>query len=231
MVSTTIKVMDLVTYFIEILDPELNTLIDIIPIPRNQIQVLFVHTRGTRVVAKRKTKKKPKYTLVEKDLLHNECYKAVLNGTMLAIDPSIGSDSSLPGYALFEQGELVESGVFEVQRGASKHIRLYEITRIIREDFPYVPDVLAVERIVARPFRGGSGMNAVSLSSLHKAIGAIMSAAPFTHLVEVATSSWVPYKPDDYEKTDEFDAITIGLCVIGKAKLFRERDDGESDAE
>lgn len=173
-------------------------------------------------MVRKKTKKKVAKTLLDKDLLKDNCYKHVLKGSVLAIDPSIGSKSSMPGYAWFEDGELIECGTFELPRTLGKHLRLYELGRIMREEFE-VPDVLAVERIVARPFKGGAGMNTHSLASLHKAVGVIMGALPIKHMVEVATKAWMPYIPESMpEKSDMRDAISIGLCVVAKSEKIAE---------
>lgn len=173
------------------------------------------------MTVRKKTKKAVKQTLLDKDLSKNKCYEAVLTGTVLAIDPSIGSKSSMPGYAWFEKGELVESGIFELPRTLGKHKRLYELGRIIREEFE-VPDVLAVERIVSNVFRGGANMNSQGLASLHKAVGVVMGALPVEHMVEVATSAWRPYAPEGMEKSDERDSIAMGFCVVDKSLKIKE---------
>ena len=138
----------------------------------------------------------------------------ILNGKMLAIDPSTGSASSMPGYALYENAELVESGIFEIDP-RRRNYRFYDIARILREEFPPV-DLLAVEYIPAIRYKGG--VSQTTVMKLGKAVGAILSAKEWPNIIEVPTASWKWHKPDNYEKTDEWDAITIGLCCINLAR-------------
>lgn len=153
-------------------------------------------------------------------------YKAIvpfadilLSGKILAIDPSTGSQSSMPGYAWFEKGKLKESGVIQVPLSLNRSQRLFEISRTIREEFP-VPDGLIVEYIPPITYRG-KGMNKVSLMALQKAIGAIIASHPYEVFIEVPSASWKKYKPSEYVKSDEYDAISIGLCAMAIAKQVK----------
>lgn len=143
----------------------------------------------------------------------------ILKGKMLCIDPSTGSKSSQPGYAWYDNGKLIESGEIIVDITADRNTRLYEIARCIREDFDK-PDVLVVEYIPPMTYRGRANqMNSMSLMALQKAIGAIIGARPVDHLLEIPAASWKAWKPDNYKKTDEWDAICLGLCALGLADL------------
>lgn len=157
--------------------------------------------------------KKPSktYTAISK------CYNEILTGRVLAIDPSTGSASSKPGFAWFEKGELVESGEISLDITANRSKRLYEISRTVREEFDQ-PDVLVVEYIPPVTYRGGNQMNGVSLMALQKAIGAILAAHPVEHLLEIPAAAWRKWKPESYIKSDEMDAISLGLCAIGTAR-------------
>lgn len=127
---------------------------------------------------------------------------------VLAIDPSSGASSPV-GYAIFEDGELVESGVIEVPKGNGSE-RLHHINECLRNDFEK-PDVLVVEMIprvrILKPV-------------LTQSVGAIMSAWPCSEFVEVPVRSWKAYveaNPEatkGYEKGDEWDAIVIGLTYL-----------------
>ncbi len=139
----------------------------------------------------------------------------ILEGKILAVDPSTGSKSSLPGFAWFEKGQLIESGVIEVNLNTNKSLRLYEIARTIREDFDK-PDILIVEYIPPMVY-SKSKMSGVSLMALQKAIGAIIGAQPFENLLEIPEPAWRHHKPPDYVKSDEYDAISLGLCAINTA--------------
>ena len=142
----------------------------------------------------------------------------ILDKTMLCIDPSTGSQSSMPGFALFEKGIKVESGIIEVDHKLNKSLRLYEISRCIREDFKDI-DLLVVEYIPPVGYKGG--MNSISLMALQRSIGAIVASLPFENLLEIPAASWKAYKPEEYEKTDEWDSICLGLCAIAIATYVK----------
>ena len=149
--------------------------------------------------------------------------ETILTQNMLCIDPSTGSYSSMPGYALFKKGKKIESGIIEVDPKLNKSLKLYEIARTIREDFSDTAiDLLVVEYIPPMSFKGG--MSGVAIMSLQKSIGAIMGAMPFTNLLEIPVASWKAFKPKDYVKTDEYDSICLGLCAIGIATWIVEND-------
>lgn len=164
--------------------------------------------KSPKAIRQRRSAKLPKYKQMIKD-----CHDCILNGRMLAIDPSTGSRSSMPGYAVFQAGQLIESGTIEVDLKGNRAERLFEINRTIREDFE-VPDVVAVES--AGYFIGK--MNPTSIISLQRAIGAVIAAHPVKCLVEVPSNVWQRHTFQGYIKTDENDAICIGLCVINTAR-------------
>lgn len=141
--------------------------------------------------------------------------KLITTGKLLCVDPSTGSQSSMPGFAWYNKGELEESGVIEVDARLNRSLRLYEISRTIKEEFPK-PDILIVEYIP--PVRYKGGMNSNALMALQKAIGAIMAAHPFENLLEIPEAAWRSHKPEKYIKSDEWDAITLGICAINIAK-------------
>jgi len=141
-------------------------------------------------------------------------YREILEGKFLAIDPSTGSGSSMPGFAWFEKGVLKESGTIEVSPAARKNIRLFNIAESFRNEFDK-PDVIAIENIPPMTFKGG--MSQWSLVSLQRAIGAIVSVFPCTY-IEVAPIAWRNFIFEGYQKSDSHDAICIGLCVLAYAK-------------
>lgn len=142
-----------------------------------------------------------------------ECKDCLLTGTLLAIDPSTGSRSSMPGYALFKNGQLVESGTITVDIKGNRAERLHEINRTLREELE-TPDVVAVES--AGYFVGK--MNPASIISLQRAIGAIVAAHPVKCLIEIPSNVWQKHAFPGYIKNDANDAICIGLCAINTAK-------------
>ena len=146
--------------------------------------------------------------------------KLIKNGTMLAIDPSSGSRGSHIGYALFDKGLLVESGEIDLsdEWGLPVHQRLGYIHDCLRESFPFV-DLLVTEKIRVVSRRGSYK----ATEPLVYAIGVIMSGIKHGAFVEIhprthmATSNRLF---DDYRKTDEYDAISIGLCMIAFANGY-----------
>lgn len=136
----------------------------------------------------------------------------ILTGRVLCIDPSTGSQSSMPGYAVYDKGNLEESGIIQVNPSLNRCLRLYEISRTIREEFDGEFDLLIVEYIPPVTYKGG--MNSIAVMALQKAIGAIMGARPFPALLEIPASAWKAYKHDTYSKSDEHDAIALGNCAI-----------------
>lgn len=150
------------------------------------------------------------------------CREEILRGQVLVIDPSCGSASSMPGYAIFEAGELVESGTIDVPLHKELWKRLRYISQCLREEFPS-PDVFILEAIPAH--RGM--MSYVALASLNKAVGTFMTSVSYNKYVEISPSVWhsyiksLPeYADRDYktqDKGDEMDAIMIGKCVLALA--------------
>lgn len=138
-------------------------------------------------------------------------------GTVVSIDPSIGSGKggSLPGYAVYEAGELVKSGVFEIQESTDVPWRLQSLTDhlfCLYEE--HRPDVLVYEDIPAQ----NHGGNAVGHASLLKAVGAILSVPGPDGFVGIMPVSWKKLVRPGYVKGDEADAIEIGWICIQEAR-------------
>lgn len=142
----------------------------------------------------------------------------ILGGNVLAIDPSSGSRNSMPGYAVFQEGVLIDSGYIEVARDREFNRKLFLISKTLREEFP-TPDVLVVEFIP--PFMKGSGFSK-SIVSLQRAIGAIIGSID-RPLVEVPPITWHKHAPINYQKTDEKDAIMLGYTAVLTASRLAER--------
>lgn len=140
----------------------------------------------------------------------------VLSGHLLAIDPSSGSRQSLPGYAIFKAGHLVDSGKIEIQYKEDLHRRLFYLSKILREQFER-PDILITENVP--PVMLGKGFFNKSMLSLQKSIGVVISCFDCP-LIEVAPVSWRQHIPENYNKTDEADAIMMGLTCLRVASTF-----------
>lgn len=150
----------------------------------------------------------------------------ILSGDVLAIDPSIISSSSVPGWALYRAGELVESGTITgIDPRRSVEDRLQFLGKYCREEFEE-PDVLAIEQIM---------LGRMSMISTLKALGAIISSFECEHVIPIMPLAWQSQVlrfinlegKTDYEKYkyyrenikgDEEDAKWIGRLVIELAK-------------
>lgn len=148
--------------------------------------------------------------------------QALIEGHVLAIDPSSGSRDSMPGYAVFFKGQLLDSGLIEVARGRELNRKLFIIGETLRTQFE-VPDILVVEHIP--PFMRGSGFSK-SIVSLQRAIGMIIGSID-RPLVEVPPITWHKLAPKDYTKTDEKDAVMIGYAAIWTACLLAKQEPPE----
>lgn len=156
-----------------------------------------------------------------KTIIASQCERnsgLILKGTLLAIDPSSGSQSSQPGYALFEKGVLKEMGIVDVgtrySKGGALASRLFLLRETLVEQFQ--PDVLAIERC---PFGYGN----TSAAKLQQVMGCVKSTWDIP-CIEVSPSSWKRWTESlerlsgtSYEKRDDMDAAVMGVCVIGHA--------------
>lgn len=134
----------------------------------------------------------------------------ILQGTLLAIDPSSGSEGSMPGYALFKAGKLVENGILRLPLGAELHVRLQALRKLMLEF--ETPDVVVVENLP--PFMT---FNSKSVLSLHKSVGVAIACTDCSALVEVTPGSWHRNTPAGYIKSDAHDAFLMGMTVIHEA--------------
>lgn len=136
--------------------------------------------------------------------------RLILQGTVLAIDPSSGSEGSMPGYALFKAGHLVENGILRLPLGAELHVRLQALRKLML-DFP-TPDVVIVENLP--PFMT---FNSKAVLSLHKSVGVVIACTDCQALVEVTPGSWHKLAPASYKKSDANDSFLMGMTVIYEA--------------
>jgi Holliday junction resolvasome RuvABC endonuclease subunit len=146
----------------------------------------------------------------------------LLKGRVLAIDPSIGSTSSMPGWAYYNAGELIESGILEINPKQSVWDRLQDLSRLVRQLYKrFDIDILIYEDIPSQRQGGG---NANAHASLLKAQGAIMSVPGPRAYVGIFPVSWKRMVRPTYVKSDEADAIEIGYIVLEIAKYISEKD-------
>lgn len=138
--------------------------------------------------------------------------ETIRRGSLLAIDPSSGSSGSLPAYALFQAGKLVDVGTIEIPRSGQLHNRLFLLREALQREFKK-PDILAVEWISpVMPSKGGQFLHKHA-ASLIKAVGAILSCWDCPTL-EPSPSTWHAIAPAGYQKSDERDAVMIGMAVF-----------------
>ena len=129
--------------------------------------------------------------------------RQVLGGSMLAIDP--GSNSL--GWAWYINGELVISGEYKATAGAAPHKRL---TQIMEQLSVWTsPDILVIEELFSR-----------CVHSLVWSVGAAIVTTKPKNMVEVPIKVWHDFKPMNYTKTDELDALLIGKAAIYYASTF-----------
>jgi hypothetical protein len=135
----------------------------------------------------------------------------ILKGTLLAIDPSCGSSHSDPAFAFFKEGKLVESGAIILDCKADIYTKLREQFSWLEDKYGVDVDILALEKI-----RKGH-------THLRWACVIPMIACFSSTIIEVHPMVWHRFVPKDYVKSDEKDAIVIGLTLIaiasGKSKI------------
>lgn len=182
--------------------------------------------KGTKKKAAKKTGK----PMRKVDYQTRRALNSLLTGTVMVIDPSSGSASSQPGYALFTAGKLQDSGIIEVDSTKEVPRRLQAIATALREQFPPV-DVLIIEDIPVRSY----GRNASAHATLLKSVGAILSSANYGKFVEISPSVWKAYinseAPDTegYVKGDEWDAKVMGFCVLSIARKMAKKSGGSNE--
>ncbi len=144
----------------------------------------------------------------------------ILKGRVLSIDPASGSSSDT-GWAYWEAGQLVQSGLIKVPVHAPLSFRLRELARTIREEVP-AHDVLFIEAIRQNPtFRGAP------VEPLLKAVGAILASSEHQLCLEVAPMVWKRWAISlrTYHKTDEQDAIHIGMFLMQTTAELAKKDE------
>lgn len=149
-----------------------------------------------------------------------ECTHHLQNGIVLCIDPSIGSSSSQPGYALYRKGELFECGILPISPEGTVHSRLQKLrSHMYNLITIWQPDVLVYEDIPSQRHGGG---NANAHASLLKAVGVILSISGPEHYVGLLPISWKRMARPSYTKSDVNDAKEIGYIAITEAARIQE---------
>jgi hypothetical protein len=160
----------------------------------------------------------------------------LLRGRVIVIDPSIGSNSSQPGWSLYINGEYVESGVLQIPVSRDVPARLQELHRQLRELYRlHDPDCLVYEDIAPQRYGGwkqqsdgstkyDAAGNANAHASLLKAVGATLSVPGPSHFVGLKPTTWKRLVRPGYVKSDEADATEIGYVAMLIARDIEQRD-------
>lgn len=142
--------------------------------------------------------------------------KHILDGTILVVDPSIGSMSSQPGWAIYQAGVLIASGTLEIDPRGEKWTRLHELHRLLRnKSLEIEPDLCIFEQV---PVTGHGGRSQVSHASLLYAVGVTMAAVQADAFLGITPIVWKSRTRPEYVKSDEGDAIAMGYVVIDIAR-------------
>lgn len=138
-------------------------------------------------------------------------------GTVLVVDPSIGSQSSLPGWAVYGAGDLVDSGVIPMDVTESRPYRLRAVfNKLENLTVAWQPSVVVYEEV---PVMAHAGRSQVSHASLLNAVGVTLAAThlPGVGYVGIQPIVWKKRVTAEYVKSDEQDAIEIGRITIAMA--------------
>jgi Holliday junction resolvasome RuvABC endonuclease subunit len=161
---------------------------------------------------------------VYKEIAHGA--NLLVHGKVLAVDPSMGSHSSMPGWALYDAGELIQSGVLDINPDGTKWERLKEVYRQLRNmSLEHRIDACIYENV---PVSAHAGRSQVSHASLLMAVGVTMSAVDARVFVGIPPIVWKCRASEGYIKGDEEDARQLGRIVIEMAtEIIRKRNEGE----
>jgi len=139
-------------------------------------------------------------------------------GIVLVVDPSIGSQSSLPGWAVYGGGDsLLDSGVIPMDVTESRPYRLRAVyDKLENLTTAWQPHVIVYEEV---PVMAHAGRSQVSHASLLNAVGVTLAAThlPGVGYVGIQPIVWKKRVSADYVKGDEADAIEMGQIVIAMA--------------
>jgi hypothetical protein len=156
-----------------------------------------------------KKRPKAKFTSSKLEIQVGPLREQVLHGYMLVVDPSSGSAGSQPGFAAFRNGKAVDWGVINLPVDDLNR-RLHYLTNTLREEF-IKPDVLVVEKINA--VMSAQPYSSRSMVSLQRAVGAVMSVWDVP-LIEISVMTWQSRLPPYYVKSDDNDALAMGISCV-----------------
>lgn len=143
-------------------------------------------------------------------------------GKVLSIDPSVGSHSSMPGYAVYKAGVLQESGTLKINPELPTWKKLQELHRLLRNlSKLHEIDACIYEQM---PVSAHGGRSQVSHATLLMAVGVTIGAVQARAFIGILPMSWKQHASPGYVKSDEQDAIEIGRIVIEMAQQMISED-------
>jgi len=145
---------------------------------------------------------------VYRDIHHN--IDLILNGIMIVIDPSSGSKKSKTGYAVYDCGVCMDSGIIEIDHRKHVSERLQDTYDFLTANYCQ-PDLLVIERI-----RGS-----MAHVYLHWAVGVIQTAVRAGTVIELNTGMWKNKARPEYIKGDREDALEMGYVVTKIASEYQ----------
>lgn len=148
--------------------------------------------------------------------------KLILAGVVISIDPSAGSGSSQPAYAVYRAGELVACDILDIVPHRPLWERLTDLSRKLRNLYKlYDPDVIAFEDIAPQRYGGG---NAEAHATLLKSVGVVLSVPGPRAYIRLSPIVWKRLVRPEYVKGDRQDAEEIGYITIEAAKYISQED-------
>jgi len=132
-------------------------------------------------------------------------YKSVTKGRWIVIDPG-----KTAGYAIFDKGQLDESGVIKCKSSDDVKARAYAINQLFQsEEDAY--DFMLIEMM-----RGPMSPYALMFK-----VGAYMASVNAKLCVEIPVNVWKPMRDENYIKSDREDAILMGKALLELAKEMK----------
>lgn len=155
-----------------------------------------------------------------------ELREGIIDGKMLAIDPTSGTmdrstgEPSVAGWALFDDGMLLSSGIIEIPSNPRKEERFRSLLSILHGEFDDDYDVLAMEDIPLARRRGNFNTSQTLIQVCGVYIAGIAG-----DLVELNSHTWqaIARRIGGWVKGDESDAQYIGLAAIALASGYDQK--------
>lgn len=132
----------------------------------------------------------------------------ILNGTLLAIDPSSFGKDSVPGFTIYEGGKLLTSGTIQRPPGPQRdtYQRIQFLYERVSKLLPIPPDVLVLEEI----------HKALGPVPLLWAAGVSIAAANAPVTIECPINLWkcVAKATPGYIKGDAMDSECMARAIV-----------------